>query len=761
MPSEIRYSMLLIYFATRKFNGGTNCIMTGFRKYILTTLGVALLAAASPTFAAGGGNSVTPEIMNQSKSLASVIMSRVNVLWSDYIDKQLEYTNNPSVADPPEWADEIELEDLVGGTAPDGITFAERDMPAERNDSFNLEVTVGPQFGGAASARYIRAFLPTATVEGNIITVPVTRPSKALGLADLQIKELTDVEKFTMASGADIEMANGDITGVNDIQTNTVHATKVYTTDLEVTNQIEGNTAHFAGTVDIEGNLTVGPEGNNGHLHLGDNGYIHGGTGSDLTIGGETNTSYLANLIVNADLSQFKGRIEAEDIRLIKDGVTTDIGSTDESNFTIDSTQPIILSQAGTALLKVAENGVDVNANLTLKGDLLPYAHNTYDIGKSGNRWKDIYASGKFFGNVEGNVHGYSTDLKVGDSQDNPYALNVTWARQASRATNANSADNAVKFFNEGGSINGILYANKGVMAKATGNAMWNGWNQVYGVNTGSHGAFHNPTGGAFVGLHNNAGIYFGKSLSASNGQYYGWINNGGYYNSAGQKLATEAFVKNNATVKVNVYKYFTANTTFTVPSGVSKLTVAVTGAGGGGGGYTQYHTYIGGGGGGGGGYIKAVATVTPGQKLSITVGKAGAGGGHSGENGLPGGDGGASSIAGYITCQGGTKGYGRSNSYKGGTGGTCSYTSSKLSGINYVAGKNGVVGAHSDYRAPTNSQGGASAHGTNTSTGSSVYGAGGWGGIATYTTSYYNGRAGGPGLVQIWYKTDISNITF
>ena len=510
-------------------------------------LGTVILAASVvPSYAAGGGTSIGPEIMNQSKSIASVITSRINVLWSDYIDKQLEYTNNPSVADPPEWADEIELEDLVGGTAPDGITFAERDMPAERNDSFNLEVTVGPQFGGAASARYIRAFLPTATVEGNIITVPVTRPSKALGLADLQIKELTDVEKFTMASGADIEMANGDITGVNDIQTNTVHATKVYTTDLEVTNQIEGNTAHFAGTVDIEGNLTVGPEGNNGHLHLGDNGYIHGGTGSDLTIGGETNTSYLANLIVNADLSQFKGRIEAEDIRLIKDGVTTDIGSRDGSNFTIDSTQPIILSQAGTALLKVADNSVEVHAPMTLHGDLLPSAHDTYDIGKTGNRWQNVYASGKFFGNLEG----YATDLKVGDSQDNPYSLNVTWAKQASRATNANSADNASKFFNEGGSINGILYANKGVIAKATGKAMWSGWNQVYGVNTGSHGAFHNPTGGAFVGLHNNANIYFGKSLGANNGQYYGWINSGGYYNGSGQKLATEAFVSGNYATK-------------------------------------------------------------------------------------------------------------------------------------------------------------------------------------------------------------------
>ena len=241
--------------------------------------------------------------------------------------------------------------------------------------------------------------------------------------------------------------------------------------------------------------------------------------------------------------------------------------------------------------------------------------------------------------------------------------------------------------------------------------------------------------------------------------------------------MATEAFVNQNATVMVNVYKYFTSSTTFTVPSGVTSLTMAVTGGGGGGGGYSQYHTYIGGGGGGGGGYVKATANVSPGQRLPITVGKGGAAGGHSGEWGLEGGDGGASSIAGYITCNGGTRGYGyygptitnpntgrpqyQYGYYKGGKGATCSYTSSKLSGISYVPGKDGIIGAHSDYRAPTNSQGGASAHGTNSSTGSSVYGAGGWGGIATYTTSYYNGRAGGSGLVQLWYKTDIRNLTF
>ena len=49
--------------------------------------------------------------------------------------------------------------------------------------------------------------------------------------------------------------------------------------------------------------------------------------------------------------------------------------------------------------------------------------------------------------------------------------------------------------------------------------------------------------------------------------------------------MATEAFVnqKIQESVMVSVYKYFTTNTTFTVPSDVSTLTMAVTGAGGGG----------------------------------------------------------------------------------------------------------------------------------------------------------------------------------
>lgn len=235
--------------------------------------------------------------------------------------------------------------------------------------------------------------------------------------------------------------------------------------------------------------------------------------------------------------------------------------------------------------------------------------------------------------------------------------------------------------------------------------------------------------------------------------------------------MATEAFVNQNATVKVNVYKYFTANTTFTVPSGVSELTVAVTGAGGGGAGYTQRHIYITGGGGGAGGYLKGILKVTPGQKLTITVGAGGVKTGHIGEYAKGAGDGGSSSIAGYITCYGGTGGNGlyinptneaagRTAQYAGGIGKGCTY-SNVSQVLQNTPGKDGVRGVYYTQVGSTYSRGGASAHGANSSQYSStVWGAGAWGGTHSGSTAY-TGHPGSPGLVQIWYKTDIRNITF
>jgi hypothetical protein len=92
-------------------------------------------------------------------------------------------------------------------------------------------------------------------------------------------------------------------------------------------------------------------------------------------------------------------------------------------------------------------------------------------------------------------------------------------------------------------------------------------------------------------------------------------------------------------------------NYTFTVPVGVTSLTVEVVGAGGAGGGN-------GGGGGGGGGYAKGVYTVTPGSTLAVKVG-AGSGGAA----------GGTSSVSSFISATGGGNGTSVSNPTIGGGG--------------------------------------------------------------------------------------------
>lgn len=63
----------------------------------------------------------------------------------------------------------------------------------------------------------------------------------------------------------------------------------------------------------------------------------------------------------------------------------------------------------------------------------------------------------------------------------------------------------------------------------------------------------------------------------------------------------------------------FTSTGTFTVPAGVTSVTIEVVGAGGNGG-------SNGGGGGGGGGYAQGVYAVSPGQVMTVTIGQAGGG---------------------------------------------------------------------------------------------------------------------------------------
>lgn len=95
-------------------------------------------------------------------------------------------------------------------------------------------------------------------------------------------------------------------------------------------------------------------------------------------------------------------------------------------------------------------------------------------------------------------------------------------------------------------------------------------------------------------------------------------------------------------------------STSFTVPTGITKIHAKVWGGGGGGGG-------VGAGGGGAsggsaGGYAEGIYSVTPGQVLAITVGGGGAAG-----NGTPtaGGNGGLSSVGSLLSATGGLGGQG------------------------------------------------------------------------------------------------------
>lgn len=124
-----------------------------------------------------------------------------------------------------------------------------------------------------------------------------------------------------------------------------------------------------------------------------------------------------------------------------------------------------------------------------------------------------------------------------------------------------------------------------------------------------------------------------------------------------------------NSVIQAHGTQTFTKNGTFTVPDGVTKIWITACGGGGGGGaGYAA-----GGGGGGGGAFvIQQPCEVTPGQVLSITIGKGGTGGarGSSGSGGKAGTAGGATVIGNIFTLLGGQPGAASSGNYKGGAAG-------------------------------------------------------------------------------------------
>lgn len=195
-------------------------------------------------------------------------------------------------------------------------------------------------------------------------------------------------------------------------------------------------------------------------------------------------------------------------------------------------------------------------------------------------------------------------------------------------------------------------------------------------------------------------------------------------------------------TAQNNFERNTPGNYTFTVPSGVTQLTVEVWGAGGGGGGNR-------GSGGGGGGYASKLVTVAPGDVISYTVGAGGAAGG---TNGNQAGAGGASRITlpdmSVITAHGGSGGAG--NRGAAGVGGSASGGTVNLTGSNgnsFQNNGNGGAGAN----------GGAGGYGSTDNVGGNGTHPGGAGGGGGRRGDWiwitpYSGGVGANGRVRFSY---------
>ncbi len=191
----------------------------------------------------------------------------------------------------------------------------------------------------------------------------------------------------------------------------------------------------------------------------------------------------------------------------------------------------------------------------------------------------------------------------------------------------------------------------------------------------------------------------------------------------------------------------FESNGTFTVPAGVTSITVEVWGGGGAGGpggasqNYTGYWTYTAGGGGGSGGYAKSMFTVTPGATYSIVVGAGGSG----------------TQTGFWVVARSNTQGvsgalssFGSRGTYASATGGTGGVN---FDGYCHGGGCNGNIYCTAGWQAPAGTSNGNVGHNTgsvgatcNVGTGGApaggkAFGAGGKGGASGATTIEKRGQ--------------------
>ena len=212
-----------------------------------------------------------------------------------------------------------------------------------------------------------------------------------------------------------------------------------------------------------------------------------------------------------------------------------------------------------------------------------------------------------------------------------------------------------------------------------------------------------------------------------------------------------------------NTTTYNTAGTsTYTVPAGVTSITVKAWGAGGGGGAGTNGSGT--GGSGGGGGYAKAVIAVTPAENLTVEVGtggskatangRAGNGGGYSAvkrsttfllEAGGGGGGGGRRGSTGGTVGNGGAGGGSSGVAGSAGVGGGGGGGTASAGGAGGTAGTGGAAGVSGAANAGGNGSSTAACATAATGTGGAG-GTGGGGSGGTFTTTCAPGGGGGGG---------------
>jgi len=191
----------------------------------------------------------------------------------------------------------------------------------------------------------------------------------------------------------------------------------------------------------------------------------------------------------------------------------------------------------------------------------------------------------------------------------------------------------------------------------------------------------------------------------------------------------------------------------WTVPCGVTSVTIAVYGGGGGGGGSNS--NTIGGGGGGAGGYAEATFAVVPGAIIAYTIGSGGSGGGPAGS----GGSGGQTNLNPFsaLTAFGGSGGLPENSGGIGGAGGTGSGWAINTTGGTGTNGGDPIGGQGGGAGGP-NGGGGGPGGGAGVPGGNgSNYGGGGGGGGKKQGGLNPVGGAGANGAVVITYNSTVT----